>query len=333
MLSHSLNLCCIFISSDIDNLGTDLPRYSSHSFNKATIHIHSTNLRFTFILQAHNFYLSFIHKRSLIMKFNYLLALASATIIGASPLVAEVARELSVEDDWMPSLRLSRREVEDMKANLEHPAGSVIGNATFPDAQGKGKALTFPVVLVDPEWLLEGSEGDRKREMVRRQSWKACFSYAGLSNQCAVSYCWYKTDDHALMSTHVTIKRFPNPFGTSYSLSVPSGDVNKIDPVFVDRNHDPPTASTWEPGHKCEDPTPFVHTVHRMKGNPSPFQSVGSGPLLSHVDLNNGKAAWAKIGRVNCRTCSFNFWACQPGGLQNNMLIFTNGASTGTQCN
>lgn len=134
-----------------------------------------------------------------------------------------------------------------------------------------------------------------------------------------------KKDDNAIVNSHVTITRSPNPFGSDYSISRVTPDRNKLDIVFWDQSRN--RASTWEPGHTCNDANPFVHTVHRIRGSTDPFANT----LLAYTDLNTGKGAWAKIGRVNCRTCAFNYWACQRE-LRSEMLIFTNGASTGTQC-
>lgn len=258
------------------------------------------------------------------MKFYYLLALASATIIGASRVPQT---ELEHDDtDWLPDLRLSRREVDEMKANLEHPAGSIIGNATF-DGDEAREALTVPVVLVDPEWLLEGTEGDKNREIARRQGiTSSCLSLAGFGSSCSVSYCWRKVDDNVIVNSHVTITRTPNPFGSSYSISRVSPDKNKLDIVFVDQSKG--KAYTWEPGHTCNDANPFVHTIHRVRGSIDPFSKDS---LLSYTDLQNGKAAWTKIGQVNCRTCYFGYWSCAPA-VRKEMVIFTNGAGTGTQC-
>lgn len=79
-----------------------------------------------------------------------------------------------------------------LEANSEHPAGSVIGNATFGSEEA-GNSLTVPVVLVDPEWLLEGEEGDKNRDLAKRQSLLgSCLSIFGTSSSCAVTYCWRK---------------------------------------------------------------------------------------------------------------------------------------------
>ncbi|KAF4546973.1 Hypothetical protein D9617_80g101410 [Elsinoe fawcettii] len=257
-----------------------------------------------------------------------LFALTSITGALASPTPDDVAASLTGQDyhladaDGLPTLRLSRREVDEMKANLEHPGGTVIGRHTFP-ADGTDGPLDVPVRLIDPDWLLEGEEGDKARALAKRQGVSgSCLSFRAPSLSCAIGYCWRDSANN-VQNAHVTITRTPNPFRSDYSISRTSQDRAKIDIVYVDPNG---SASTWETGHKCTDPNPFVHTIHRMSGPTDPLTHV-----LEHSALRTGAASFARVMKVNCRTCDFGSVACGPS-LRNRMLVLTNGAGTGLQC-
>ncbi|KAF5622400.1 secreted in xylem 2 [Fusarium tjaetaba] len=118
------------------------------------------------------------------------------------------------DDIYLPDLRLSPREVQDLKDNQKFPPGYVHKMVTF----GTGEdTTTVPIVEADPDMLLDDEKGMKARSLAPRGS---CFSFPMPSSGCMIDYCWIDSGGHTY-SAAITIR---GSNGQSNPSSVTSND-------------------------------------------------------------------------------------------------------------
>ncbi|KAF5984284.1 secreted in xylem 2 [Fusarium coicis] len=154
------------------------------------------------------------------------------------------------DDSHLPNLRLSRREVQDLKENQKFPPGYVHKMVTF----GTGEdTTTVPIVEADPDMLLDDENGIKARSLAPRGS---CFSFPMPSSGCMIDYCWIDSGGHTY-SAAITIR---GSNGQSNPSSVTSNDPANLslNNVFNDGYNG------WFPtGHECSNSDTQIYTDHR----------------------------------------------------------------------
>ncbi|RBA14861.1 hypothetical protein FPRO05_13077 [Fusarium proliferatum] len=224
-----------------------------------------------------------------------LVALFAAWTISAD--ANTVADPLS-EDAHLPNLRLSPREVQDLKDNQKFPPGYVHKMVTL----GTGKdAKTVPIVEADPDMLLDDKRGVKARSLAPRGS---CFSFPLPSSGCMIDYCWIDSGGHTY-SAAITIR---GSNGQSNPSSVTSNDPSNLslNNVFNDGYNG------WFPtGHECSNSDTQIYTDHRWSA---------------------GILGTAYVNRVRCDNCNFGFLRCPSNFLQNNLIAYSNGVGSQSSC-
>ena len=199
------------------------------------------------------------------------------------------------DDSYLPSLRLSREEVQAMKEAQTYPPGYIHKYVTL------GRDISVPIVEADPDILLNDADGVRARFLVPRGN---CLTLTPAGSSCNINYCWVDTDDN----THTEAITITGSDGRSNPTSVTSSNNTNLylSGLFnTGYNH-------WFPtDHECSDDNTQMYTVHRLH------------------ELADGIAY---VSNLQCDTCEFGDLVCRSSLLLNNLVAFTDGGAAQVQC-
>jgi hypothetical protein len=200
----------------------------------------------------------------------------------------------------LPSLRLSRVEVEKMKRTQSNPPGTFYRNITM----GKGDNKTMvPVVEINFDILCDDEDGHRARSLAPRGS---CYSRQQNSavSDCNVAYCWKDTSGNTY-NEFMTLQGSDGQGNPTRVFS--SNDANlQLNPVFNDG------VNGWfEERHECSNDNTMMWTNHRW---------------------NTGVMGLARVDHVECDTCDFGGLFCQSDVLKGNLHALGNGINPDIGC-
>jgi hypothetical protein len=198
-------------------------------------------------------------------------------------------------DSHLPSLRISREEVQAMKESQTYPPGYIHKYVTL------GEGISVPIVEADPNILLGDEDGVRARSLAPCSS---CLSIPNGSGNCNINYCWTGTDGN----TYAEAITITGSNGKSNPTSVTSSNISNLylsSTANTGYNH-------WFPtGHECSNDDTQMYTDHRLDPN-------GGGQ--SHVS------------QLQCDTCEFNGFVCRSSYLLNNLVAFAGGSAAQVNC-
>jgi hypothetical protein len=200
----------------------------------------------------------------------------------------------------LPSLRLSREEVEKMKRIQLNPPGTFYRNITMGEGDNK---TTVPVVEIDFDILCDNEVGHRARSLAPRGS---CYSRQQNSEPgyCNIAYCWKDTHG-TLYNEFITIQ---GSNGQSNPINVWSsnGDYLELNTVFNDGLN-----GWFQDGHECSNDDTMIWTNHRW---------------------DDGSMGVARVDHVDCAACDFGGLYCQSDMLKNNLQALGNGIDPDIGC-
>jgi hypothetical protein len=205
---------------------------------------------------------------------------------------------LSSDHSYLPSLRLPREAVQELRIVQPYPPGHVYMNITL----GRGQdAMTVPVVEADPAIFLDDVDGVRARSLVPRGQ---CMSFSLPGVNCLINYCWRGYDD-VIYSEYITIY---GSNGWSNPSRVSSSNLNKLSfNILLNDGY-----GNWFPlGHECSNDNTMINTNHRMQEN-----------LLGN----------ARVDHVRCDSCNFRGLTCSTAALRYNLAVFSNGVMSQSLC-
>jgi hypothetical protein len=216
----------------------------------------------------------------------YLFAASIAIVLNPNP---------DFDDNHLPTLRLSREEVQAIKKRQDYSPGYIHEY----DTQTGGKST--PIAEVDADILLNNNDGDHARSLAPRGN---CLPLPNAAGSCNINYCWTGTDGTEYLEA-ITISGSdgssnPTSMTTTNSLNLYlSGLFN------TGYNH-------WFPlGHECSNDNTETYTVHRLDED-------GDSP--------------AHITDLNCKTCDFGSLICSIALTNANLIAYTNGGPGEVPC-
>ncbi|KAF5716143.1 secreted in xylem 2 [Fusarium mundagurra] len=202
------------------------------------------------------------------------------------------------DDARLPDTRLSPLEVRALKEAQKYPPGYVHKIVTLGTGEN---AKEVPIVEADPDMLLHGEKGIKARSLARRGS---CMSFPSTSSGCMIDYCW-KDNDNNVWSRFIIIS---GSNGKSNPSSVRSSDPSLLSFNSIFNNG----YGGWFPeGHECSNSDTQIYTDH---------------------SLSDGITGTAYINRVRCDNCNFGFLNCLSDNLKHNLIAYSNGVSSQSQC-
>jgi hypothetical protein len=212
--------------------------------------------------------------------FLYLFATSTAAAPASNP---------DFGDKYLPSLRVSREEVQEMKEAQTHLPGYIHDYISLG-----GRSV--PVVEADPDILLDDEDGHRARA---RSLPGACQSLTNAAGSCNLNYCWTDINNDVYTET-LTIT---GSNGQSNPSNVASSNTAHLalDPRL---NHG---YNGWfGKNHECSNRDTVIYT-----------DVYYNGAMNNVLSLN-----W-----LECDTCYYGSFVCNFGDttLLNNIAIYTNG--------
>jgi hypothetical protein len=204
------------------------------------------------------------------------------------------------DDSHLPSLRLSREEVQAMKEGQIYPSGYIHTYITF----GEGSdALSVPIVEVDPNILLDDEDGVRARSLASRDGGSFCSSFFTPFGSCTINYCW--SVNGVIYSEALTITGSNGQSNPSNVAS--SNDAN----LSLDPNLNNGYNGWFPQGHACSNSNTQIYTDHL---------------------LQDGTSGTALINNLQCDACLFSGLTCLTTSLQSNMGAWSNGVPLRARC-
>lgn len=208
--------------------------------------------------------------------------------------------------------RLSAEEVRATKRDLTSPPGTVLDYVSLPvdpERLSTNETMLVPVIQGDPDVFLDDEDGVQARSLAARQS-GSCIVWSRVSGSCSLTYCWSGTG--GVYTAHVTIEGSNGQSNPSDMSS--SNGFYLVNWPFWNNGW-----GGWFPArHECSNGDTQVGTLHRINSEGGPLEQ-------------GQNAAGAVVDYLQCNNCVFSGIKCQ-GVLIDNLLAFTNGASTGVEC-
>jgi hypothetical protein len=198
------------------------------------------------------------------------------------------------DDSHLPSLRLSREEVQEMKERQIYPPGYVHKYITMGDK-------STPIVELDPDILLDDDDGVSARSLVPRE---VCGTIAPTNTySCNINYCWLGTNRFPYTEA-ITIT---GSNGVSNPISVTTSNRNnlQLDPTYNNgEGHYFPT------GHECSNDDTQMYTDHNLN------------------------TSWAKahVTDLDCYFCTFASLLGEGAMVNAGLVAYTNGGASEVAC-
>jgi hypothetical protein len=216
----------------------------------------------------------------------YLFAASIAILLNPNP---------DFDNNHLPTLRLSREEVQAIKKRQTDPPGYIHEYDTLTG----GKST--PIVEVEADTLLNNNDGDRARSLAPRGN---CLPIPNGQGNCNINYCWTGTDGTQYTEA-ITIE---GSDGSSNPTSMTTSNRANIylSGLFnTGYNH-------WFPlGHECSNDNTETYTMHRM---------------------NEDEDSPAHITDLNCKTCDFGSLICSVALVNANLVASTDGGAGEVPC-
>jgi hypothetical protein len=205
------------------------------------------------------------------------------------------------KNEGLPSARLTRQQVQDLKDSQIYSPGHIHRNLTF----GKGDSIrTVSIVEADCDILLPDNDRDgmKARSLAPRGQ---CLNFPSLTGGCVINYCW----ENSAAFTYSEAVYIDGSNGKSNPSSVA---VTNTQNIWFDKSFNTGYNGQFPKGHECSNSNTEIFTDH-----------VWAKDIYG--------VAW--VDDVRCDTCDFGKLNCESGSaLQENLQAYTTGASSWSMC-
>jgi hypothetical protein len=154
------------------------------------------------------------------------------------------------DDSHLPSLRLSREEVQAMKERQTHPPGYIYKYITI------GNKST-PVIEIDPDMLLDDDDGVYARSLAPR--W-VCYTVIPPFGNCNINYCWADPDDNIYTEAIAVI----GSSGPSNPTNVTTSNSHNL---VLNGQYNTGYKGWFPTGHECSNSDTQIYTNHTLGNN------------------------------------------------------------------
>lgn len=208
----------------------------------------------------------------------------------AASTVAAPSSNRNSSFNHLPSLRLSREEVQAIKEGQTHPPGYIHNYITLG-----GRSV--PVVEADPDILLDDDDGHRARA---RSLPSACSSIGNGPGNCNINYCWTDWEGKIYTETITIVGSNGKTNPTSVFSSNPTH-------LQLDATLNNGYNGWFHIGEECSNSNTVIYTDVFYD------DTLGFSVALTHLQ---------------CNTCFFGTLVCFEEELTKNIAAYTNGNSS-----